>query len=128
MILGFVFALLGVALMFLLSWFKPAGQVGESTILADRDTGAVFVLVDGRLHPALNLVSARLIAGQAANPTFVKVLRAGEVPAGPDGRDRRRADGDASAHGRRVAVGDLRHRLARQGVCVVPSSPRSVGR
>src|SRR6185503_12985822 len=65
LILGFVFALLAVALMFVLSWFKPAGQVGKSAILADRDTGAVYVLVDGRLHPALNLASARLIAGQA---------------------------------------------------------------
>ena len=83
LLLGFIFALLGVALMFLLSWFKPAGHVGESTILADRDTGAVFVLVDGRLHPALNLVSARLIAGQAANPTFVKASELAKYPQGP---------------------------------------------
>lgn len=83
LILGFVFALLGVALMFLLSWFKPAGQVGQSQILADRDTGAVFVLVDGRLHPALNLVSARLIAGQSANPTFVKAAELTKYPQGP---------------------------------------------
>ena len=39
-----------MALMFVLSWFKPAGQVGQSAILADRDTGAVYVMVDGRLH------------------------------------------------------------------------------
>ena len=58
LILGFIFALLAVALMFVLSWFKPAGQVGQSAILADRDTGAIFVLVDGRLHPAVNLISA----------------------------------------------------------------------
>src|SRR6201993_2836976 len=83
LILGFVFALLGVALMFLLSWFKPAGQVGESTILADRDTGAIFVLVDGRLHPPLNLVSARLIAGQSRNPTFVKASELAKYPQGP---------------------------------------------
>ena len=69
--------------MFVLSWFKPAGQVGQSTILADRDTGAVFVLVDGRLHPAVNLVSARLIAGQASNPTFVKANELAKYPQGP---------------------------------------------
>jgi type VII secretion protein EccB len=83
LILGFTFALLGVALMFILSWFKPAGQVGHSTILADRDTGAVYVIVDGRLHPALNLISARLIAGQAANPTFVKAAELAKYPQGP---------------------------------------------
>ena len=89
LILGFMFTLLAVALMFILSWFKPAGQVGKSAILADRDTGAVYVLVDGRLHPALNLVSARLVAGQSNNPTFVKADRTGEVPAGGHRRYRR---------------------------------------
>lgn len=83
LILGFVFAILAVALMFVLSWFKPAGQVGQSAILADRDTGAVFVLVDGRLHPAVNLTSARLIAGQANNPTFVKANELAKYPQGP---------------------------------------------
>ena len=83
LILGFVFALLAVALMFVLSWFKPAGQVGQSAILADRDTGAVYVLVDGRLHPAVNLTSARLIAGQASNPTFVKANELAKYPQGP---------------------------------------------
>ena len=83
LILGFIFALLAVALMFVLSWFKPAGQVGQSAILADRDTGAIFVLVDGRLHPAVNLTSARLIAGQANNPTFVKATELAKYPQGP---------------------------------------------
>ena len=110
LILGFIFTLLGVALMFLLSWFKPAGQVGDSMILADRDTGAVYVMVDGRLHPALNLTSARLIAGQASKPDVRQGGRAGQVPAGAHGRHRRRARGDADAYRRRLAVGDLRHR------------------
>jgi type VII secretion protein EccB len=83
LILGFTFTLLAVALMFILSWFKPAGQVGKSNILADRDTGAVYVLVDGRLHPALNLASARLIAGQPNNPTFVKAGELAKYPQGP---------------------------------------------
>ncbi|MDA2893400.1 type VII secretion protein EccB [Mycolicibacterium sp. BiH015] len=83
LILGITFTLLAVALMFVLSWFKPAGQVGKSNILADRDTGAVYVMVDGRLHPALNLASARLIAGQANNPTFVKAAELDKYPQGP---------------------------------------------
>src|SRR6201997_5637062 len=83
LILGFTFTLLAVALMFILSWFKPAGQVGTSAILADRDSGAIYVLVDGRLHPALNLTSARLISGQNANPTFVKANELDKYPQGP---------------------------------------------
>jgi type VII secretion protein EccB len=83
LILGFTFLMLSVALMFVLSWFKPAGQVGNSAILADRDTGAVYVLVDGRLHPALNLISAKLVAGEAKNPTFVKADELAKYPSGP---------------------------------------------
>ncbi|WP_375489209.1 type VII secretion protein EccB [uncultured Mycobacterium sp.] len=82
-ILGFTFTVLAVALMAILAWFKPAGQVGQSRILADRDTGAIYVLVDGRLHPALNLTSARLIAGEAARPTFVKAKELDKYPQGP---------------------------------------------
>jgi type VII secretion protein EccB len=82
-ILGITFTVLAVALMAILAWFKPAGQVGTSAILADRDTGAVFVLVDGRLHPALNLVSARLIAGENSRPTFVKANELNKYPQGP---------------------------------------------
>ena len=40
-------------------------------------------MVDGRLHPALNLTSARLIAGQANNPTFVKADELDKYPQGP---------------------------------------------
>jgi len=72
-----------VALMAILAWFKPAGQVGSSAILADRDSGAIYVLVDGRLHPALNLVSARLIAGEDSRPTFVKAAELNKYPQGP---------------------------------------------
>ncbi|KAA0093696.1 type VII secretion protein EccB [Mycolicibacterium sp. P1-18] len=82
LILGFTITLVAVGLMFLLSWFKPAGQVGQSKILADRDTGALYVVVDGRLHPALNLMSARLIAGENANPTFIKAVDLEKYPQG----------------------------------------------
>jgi type VII secretion protein EccB len=40
-------------------------------------------MVDGRLHPALNLTSARLIAGEDANPTFVKAAELDKYPQGP---------------------------------------------
>ncbi|WP_094287333.1 type VII secretion protein EccB [Mycobacterium lehmannii] len=83
LILGVTFTLLAMALMFVLSWFKPAGQVGQSAILADRDTGAIYVKVDNRLHPALNLMSAQLISGQANNPTFVKAAELEKFPQGP---------------------------------------------
>ena len=47
------------------SFIRPAGSAGESKIVADQDTGALYVRVDDTLYPALNLSSARLIAGEA---------------------------------------------------------------
>ena len=54
--------------------------VGKSQIVADRSSGAIYVNVGGVMHPALNLASARLVSGQANNPTFVKAT---ELTLGP---------------------------------------------
>lgn len=67
-------AMIVVAVMvgaLVVGWLRPAGLVSDSKIVADRQLGTIFVSVDGRLHPALNLVSARLIAGEPLDPTFV---------------------------------------------------------
>ncbi len=77
--LGYMLVFLGVGLAALMAYIKPAGQVGQSPILANRDTGAIYVLVDGRLHPT-NLVSARLISGSNDNPTFVKADELDKYP------------------------------------------------
>jgi type VII secretion protein EccB len=54
------------------SFLRPAGSVGDAAIIADQDTGALYVRVGETLYPALNLASARLIAGTAANPVRVR--------------------------------------------------------
>jgi type VII secretion protein EccB len=83
LILGYTLVFIAIALAALMGYIKPAGQVGKSQILADRDTGAIFVMVSGRLHPALNLMSARLISGEDKNPTFVKAAELDKYPQGP---------------------------------------------
>jgi type VII secretion protein EccB len=83
LVLGYTLTVVAIALAALMAYIKPAGQVGRSPILADRDSGAIYVMVDGRLHPALNLTSARLISGTAANPTFVKAPELAKYPQGP---------------------------------------------
>lgn len=64
-------------------WLRPAGLVNDSKIVADRRLGTLFVSVDGRLHPALNLVSAWLIAGEPVDPTFVSSDDLGKWARGP---------------------------------------------
>lgn len=79
-------ALIAVLVMvgaLVVGWLRPAGLVNDSKIVADRKLGTVFVSVDGRLHPALNLVSARLIAGEPLEPTFVSPDDLAKWPRGP---------------------------------------------
>ena len=79
-------ALLAVLVMvgaLVVGWLRPAGLVNDSKIVADRKLGTVFVSVGGRLHPALNLVSAWLIAGEPSEPTFVSPDDLAKWPRGP---------------------------------------------
>ncbi|MDI3313212.1 MAG: type VII secretion protein EccB [Mycobacterium sp.] len=81
--LSVVFVLIGVGWMALLHIWKPAGLVGQSAIIGNRDTGAIYAKINGRLYPALNLTSARLAVGSAAAPTWVKASEIAKYPTGP---------------------------------------------
>lgn len=71
-LVGALVVVTGLAGCFVFSLIRPAGDAGTSTILADRDTSALYVRIGDVVHPALNLTSARLIAGRPDNPTLVK--------------------------------------------------------
>ena len=81
--LSMVFVLIGVGWMALLHFVKPAGIVGDSAVVGNRQTGAVYARIDGRLYPALNLSSARLAAGTASAPTWVTAAEIAKFPTGP---------------------------------------------
>src|ERR1700761_7299387 len=81
--LSIVLVLIGLGWMALLHVMKPAGLVGQSAIIGDRDTGAVYAKINGRLYPALNLTSARLAIGNAGVPTWVKASEIAKYPTGP---------------------------------------------
>jgi type VII secretion protein EccB len=80
---GVVAAVLILGICAIVAWIKPVGQVGRSQIVADRSSGAIYVNVGGVMHPALNLASARLIAGSADNPTMVPMSEILKLPVGP---------------------------------------------
>ncbi|MGP6173934.1 type VII secretion protein EccB [Corynebacterium sp. A21] len=54
----------------LLALLRPAADPGDAPILR-ADSGALFVRVEGTLHPVHNLASARLVAGQPAMPARI---------------------------------------------------------
>jgi type VII secretion protein EccB len=83
-----VSACLGVAVLIgalAVGFFRPAGLIDDSTtIVAVRKTGALYVMVDGRLHPVLNLVSAQLIVGRPDMPKWVNESEVNRMPRGPE--------------------------------------------
>ncbi|AKN17120.1 hypothetical protein MHAE_02480 [Mycobacterium haemophilum DSM 44634] len=76
-------ALVGCLGALLWSFISPSGQLNESPIIADRDSGALYVRVGDRLYPALNLASARLITGRPDNPHLVRSSQIATLPHGP---------------------------------------------
>ncbi|MCV7402534.1 type VII secretion protein EccB [Mycobacterium fragae] len=67
---------------FVFSLIRPNGSAANNPILADRSTAALYVRVGDRLHPVLNLTSARLISGRPVNPTTVKSSELDRFPRG----------------------------------------------
>jgi type VII secretion protein EccB len=65
------------------SFISPSGQINDSPIVADKDSGALYVRVGDRLYPALNLASARLITGRPDNPHQVRSSQITSLPHGP---------------------------------------------
>ncbi len=81
--LSMVLVAIAAGWMMLLNVLRPTGAVGESAIIGDRDSGAIYARIDGRLYPALNLTSARLATGTAGQPTWVKAAEIAKYPTGP---------------------------------------------
>ncbi|MGW4741948.1 type VII secretion protein EccB [Nocardia xishanensis] len=83
LITGVVLAVLVTAGCAILSFLRPQGQVGDAKIVMGSGSGALYAVVDGTLHPALNLASARLITGSGESPTSVKDGKLSSMPRGP---------------------------------------------
>jgi len=81
-LVGALVLITGLAGCFIFSLIRPAGVAGDSAILADRETSALYVRLGDQLHPVLNLTSARLIAGRPDNPTMVKSSELDQFPRG----------------------------------------------
>lgn len=83
LLVGVVAAVLAIGVCFVLAFFRPAGLVGTDTLLGDRASGALYVVVGDKVHPALNLASARLITGTNGNPKMVPMSQIKKLGMGP---------------------------------------------
>src|SRR5258708_33132872 len=66
-----------------MAFVKPAANMGDGQVLLSKSSGAVFVRIGDRVHPVLNLASARLIVGKNDNPKDVDDKFLNTVPRGP---------------------------------------------
>lgn len=82
LLVGVVVAALVLAGFGVWGLIRPQGSVGDASIIVGKSSGALYVLVDDRLHPVFNLASARLIAGSAQSPRSVADAKLGDHPRG----------------------------------------------
>ena len=54
LMVGLVLAILVLAGFGVYGLIKPQGSVGKSQIIISKKAGAMYVVLDGRLHPVLN--------------------------------------------------------------------------
>lgn len=85
--MGVTVVAVALAISFILSKINPSPDQGQSEIMATQSGGLYVAYSAGpgepkKLHPALNLASARLIAGSANKPTVVKDDVLAEYPRG----------------------------------------------
>ena len=71
LIAGCVLAVIAIAGCAILAFVRPQGTLGSAPIVMTRESGALYVRIGDTMHPVLNLASARLIAGNPANPEVV---------------------------------------------------------
>ena len=83
LLVGLVLAIIVVGACAVLAFFKPQPSVGDAQILMSQSNGAVFVRIGDRVHPALNLASARLISGKSDKPAAVDDKKLSALQRGP---------------------------------------------
>jgi len=82
--IGVVIAVLICLGAALLAYFKPLGKRGGDSLLVDRTTNQLYVVMpgNGQLRPVYNLTSARLVLGNPGNPSAVKSEELNRMPKG----------------------------------------------
>ncbi|MFF0635551.1 type VII secretion protein EccB [Nocardia sp. NPDC004151] len=79
---GLILACVALAGCGVLALLRPQDKIGSNKIVIGKDTGAVYVVLDNVVHPALNLASARLAAGDAVKPATVNESELAKKPRG----------------------------------------------
>ncbi|MET7768649.1 type VII secretion protein EccB [Nocardia sp. NPDC005366] len=79
---GLVLGLVVLAGCGILALLRPQDKIGSNVLLIGKESGGVYVQIDGVVHPALNLASARLASGESGKAVIVKESELGKKPRG----------------------------------------------
>ncbi|QLL06020.1 type VII secretion protein EccB [Mycobacterium vicinigordonae] len=82
LLVGLVVAILITGAAGVLAFFKPSPNIGNAQILLSAN-GGLYVRIGDRLHPVLNLASARLITGKPDAAKSVSDKWLNQLPRGP---------------------------------------------
>ncbi|MET8797081.1 type VII secretion protein EccB [Nocardia sp. NPDC004568] len=82
-VVGLVLAVVVLAGCGVLALLRPQDKIDQNKILIGKESGAVYVVINDVVHPALNLASARLAAGEAPDASIVKEAEIGKKARGP---------------------------------------------
>lgn len=83
LLVGVVIAILITGAAGVLAFMKPTPNFGDSSIMLNASSGELLVRMGDRLHPVLNLSSARLIVGKSDPPKEVDGKFINSVALGP---------------------------------------------
>jgi type VII secretion protein EccB len=83
LIVGVIIAILITGACAVMAFFKPTPNLGDAQILLSKSSGAAFVRIGDKVHPVLNLASARLIVGKNDSPKEVDDKFLNPLPRGP---------------------------------------------
>ncbi|WP_169331379.1 type VII secretion protein EccB [Corynebacterium ulceribovis] len=83
LIVGVVLAVLALAGAGIAAVLSPHVKLGDAHLVGVRATGALYVRLDGRLHPVPNLASGQLILGRHEDITWIHAKELIDVDLGP---------------------------------------------
>lgn len=83
LLVGLAIAVLVTGACGVLAFFKPSPNIGDAQILLSSSNGGLYVRIGDRVHPVLNLASARLITGKPDAPKSVSDKWLHQLPRGP---------------------------------------------
>jgi type VII secretion protein EccB len=83
LLVGLVVGVLIAGAAGVLAFFKPTPNLGDAQILLSKSNAALFVRIGDRVHPVLNLASARLIVGKSDPPKEVDDKFLNQLALGP---------------------------------------------